>query len=380
MKIVSKLPDVGTTIFTVMSKLAADSGAINLSQGFPEFGVSQEIIALVHQTMRQGNNQYAPMTGITELRQKLAQKTRELYGASVNPDTDITVTSGATEALYAAITAIVHPGDEVILLEPAYDSYAPAVRLAGGVPVYVQLRYPDYRVDWNQVQDAITDKTRVIMLNSPHNPTGSILGSGDIAALKTVVDHTGIFIISDEVYEHIIFDGRVHESMLMYPELAARSFVISSFGKTFHATGWKLGYCVAPPELSAEFRRVHQFLVFSSHTPTQYAIAAYLDNKAAYLELGTFYQKKRDIFLEAIAGSRFKPLSCRGTYFQMLDYSEISQENDQDFARWLTVEKKVAAIPPSVFYSGRDDHRVLRFCFAKNEDTLLRAGEILKAV
>lgn len=380
MKITSKLPDVGTTIFTVMSKLAADHNAINLSQGFPEFGVSPDIINLVSKYMEKGFNQYAPMPGIAELRQKIAEKTRELYGRKIDPETDITVTSGGTEALFAAITAIVHAGDEVIILEPAYDSYDPAIRLSGGVPVPVPLAYPGYQVDWGRVKDAMTDRTRAIMLNSPHNPTGSILGKTDVAALTEIVADTGVFIISDEVYEHIIFDGIRHESMLRYPELAERSFVISSFGKTYHATGWKMGYCVAPADLSAEFRRIHQFLTFASHTPSQFAYAEYLENRAAYLDLGNFYQRKRDVFLEAIAGSRFKPLPCHGTYFQMLDYSEISQDRDTDFADWLTIEKKVAAIPPSVFYSGREDNKVLRFCFAKNEDTLIKAGEILKAV
>jgi len=376
----SKLPDVGTTIFAVMSKLAAESKAINLSQGFPEFDASADLIALVNKYMRQNCNQYAPTQGVAEVRQKLSQKTLELYGAAVDPETEITVTSGATEALFAAITAVVQAGDEVIVVEPAYDSYEPAIRLSGGVPVQVELRYPKYRVDWDQMQDAITDKTRLIILNSPHNPTGTIFNADDIAALKQIVDGTQIFILSDEVYEHIIFDGHRHESMLYHPELAERSFVISSFGKTYHTTGWKMGYCVAPAELSTEFRRVHQLLTFSSHTPTQFAMAEYLDNRSAYLDLSAFYQKKRDVFLEAIAGSRFKPLPCEGTYFQMLDYSEISTDGDMAFAHWLTVEKQVAAIPPSVFYHGRDDHKVLRFCFAKNEDTLRRAGEILKAV
>jgi len=380
LRIHSKLPDVGTTIFTVMSKLAAEHQALNLSQGFPEFDASSDLIALVNKYMKQGCNQYAPMQGVAELRQKLSQKTLELYGAVVDPETEITVTSGATEALYAAITAVVHPGDEVILVEPAYDSYEPAIRLSGGIPVHVQLHYPDYRVDWDQVQDAITPKTRLIILNSPHNPTGTIFGEDDITALIQIVADTDILIISDEVYEHIVFDGRIHESMLRYPELAERSFVISSFGKTYHATGWKIGYCMAPGELSTEFRRIHQFLTFTSHTPTQYALAEYLQNRSAYLDLAAFYRNKRDVFLEAIAGSRFRPLPCEGTYFQMLDYSEISEKKDADFANWLTVEKGVAAIPPSVFYHGRDDHKVLRFCFAKNEDTLCKAGEILKAV
>ena len=376
----SKLPDVGTTIFTVMSKLAAEHQAINLSQGFPEFDASADLIALVNKYMTQGCNQYAPMQGVTELRQKVSQKTLELYGVVVDPETEITVTSGATEALYAAITAVVQAGDEVILVEPAYDSYDPAIRLSGGIPVHVQLRYPEYRVDWDQVQDAITPKTRLIILNSPHNPSGTVFNGEDMAALKKIVSGTNLLILSDEVYEHIIFDGRRHESMLLYPELAERSFVISSFGKTYHTTGWKIGYCVAPENLSTEFRRIHQFLTFASHTPTQYAIAEFLDNKPAYLDLSAFYQQKRDVFLEAVAGSRFKTLPCEGTYFQMLDYSEISQESDAGFANWLTIEKGVAAIPPSVFYHGRDDHKVLRFCFAKNEETLRKAGEILKTV
>jgi len=290
------------------------------------------------------------------------------------------VTSGATEALYAAVTAVVHAGDEVVILEPAYDSYEPAIRLSGGIPVPVPLRFPGYGIDWDRVRDAMGPKTRALMLNSPHNPTGAVLGADDISALRQILSETGAMIISDEVYEHIIFDGRQHESMLRYPELAARSFVISSFGKTYHATGWKIGYCIAPPELSAEFRRIHQFLTFASHTPTQYAYAEYLDNPAGYLDLGGFYQRKRDIFLEAIAGSRFRPMPCYGTYFQMLDYSGISQEADTAFANRLTVERKVASIPPSVFYRNRDDHKVLRFCFAKNDETLIRAGEILKTV
>ncbi len=380
LKINSKLPDVGTTIFTVMSKLAAEHQAINLSQGFPDFNASADLIALVNKYMKQGCNQYAPMQGVAELRQNLSQKTLELYGAGVDPETEITVTSGATEALYAAITAVVQAGDEVIVVEPAYDSYEPAIRLSGGVPVHVQLRYPDYRVDWDQVRDGISEKTRMIILNSPHNPTGTIFGEDDIAALIQIVANTDILILSDEVYEHIVFDGRIHESMLRYPELAERSFVISSFGKTYHATGWKIGYCVAPQELSTEFRKIHQFLTFTSHTPTQYALAEYLQNRSDYLDLGAFYRNKRDVFLEAIAGSRFRPLPCEGTYFQMLDYSEISEKKDADFANWLTVEKGVAAIPPSVFYHGRDDHKVLRFCFAKNEDTLRKAGEILKSI
>jgi len=380
MKIVPKLRDFDLTIFSVMSKLAADSEAINLSQGFPEFEASAELINLVIKHLRLHHNQYAPMQGVAELRYKLADKTAELYGAKVNPETEITITSGATEAIYAAITAVVHPGDEVLLLEPAYDSYEPVLRLSGGLPVYVPLIFPNYSIDWNRVEAALTDQTRLIVLNFPHNPTGTILSPADITALTALTRNTPIVIISDEVYEHIVFDGRRHESLLRYPELAARSLVISSFGKTYHTTGWKIGYCIAPAELTTQFRKIHQFLTYASHTPTQYAYAEYMDHKAAYLELPAFYQTKRDLFLQAISGSRFRPLPCPGTYFQMLDFSAISREVDVDFARRLTVEKGVTAIPPSVFYHHRDDHKVLRFCFAKNDDTLLKAGEILKRV
>ncbi len=380
MKITSKLPNVGVTIFTVMSKLAADHGALNLSQGFPEFDAHPELINLVSKYMKLGKNQYAPMSGIPELRKKIAEKSLELYDAVVDPGTEITVTSGATEALYAAITAIVRPSDEVIIFEPAYDSYEPAIRLSGGIPVYMQLKYPDYTIDWDQVRGAITNKTRALILNSPHNPTGTILDNNDITALCEIVNDTGILIISDEVYEHIVFDGQCHNSMLRFPELAERSFVISSFGKTYHTTGWKTGYCIAPKDLSMEFQRVHQYLTFASYTPVQYAYAEYLEKKEAYLNLPGFYQKKRDLFLAAIKGSGFKALPCKGTYFVMLDYSELSSEADLDFSRWLTTKFGIASIPPSVFYHGKDDHKVLRFCFAKNNDTLEKAGQILKKV
>ena len=376
-KLTSKLPNIGVTIFTVMSKLASDAGAINLSQGFPDFDVSAELRSLVAKYMALGHNQYAPMQGVPALRQRIAEKTKELYGALYDPDTEITVTSGATEALFSAIACVVRTGDEVILFEPAYDAYAPDVELAGGVPVYVQLKYPDYHIDWNEVKDKITPKTRMLILNSPHNPTGAILGREDMRALIDIVDDTDILIVSDEVYEHIVFDGQRHESMIRYPELAARSFVISSFGKTYHTTGWKLGYCLAPKELTLEFQRVHQFITFASHTPTQYAYAEFMEQKEKYLTLPDFYQKKRDMFLSLIQSSRFRPLPCKGTYFQMLSYDAISNEKDVDFARRLTVEHKVAAIPPSVFYIGGDDHKVLRFCFAKKEETLMAAAEKL---
>lgn len=373
----SKLPNIGVTIFTVMTKLSNDSGAINLSQGFPDFDVSAELRELVAKYMAAGHNQYAPMQGIPALRQRIHEKTKELYGASYDPDTEITVTAGATEALFAAITCAVNPGDEVILFEPAYDSYTPAVLLAGGLPVYVQMKYPDYHIDWNEVKDAITKKTKLLILNSPHNPTGAILSTEDMKALIDIVAGTNILIVSDEVYEHIVFDGHRHESMTRYPELAERSFVISSFGKTYHTTGWKLGYCLAPKNLSVEFQRVHQFVTFACHTPTQYAYAEFMERKEKYLSLGAFYQEKRDLFLMLIKDSRFKPLPCRGTYFQMLSYKDISDEKDVDFARRITTEHKVASIPPSVFYVGGEDHKALRFCFAKKDETLINAAEKL---
>jgi methionine transaminase len=377
MQISSKLPNVGVTIFTVMSKLANDAGAINLSQGFPDFDVSAELRELVTKYMALGHNQYAPMQGVPSLRQRIAEKTKELYGAGYDPDTEITVTSGATEAIFSAIACAVNTGDEVIMFEPAYDAYAPDVLLAGGVPVYVRLKYPDYHVDWNEVKDAITPKTKLLILNSPHNPTGAILGPEDMKALIDIVANTNILIVSDEVYEHIVFDGHRHESMTRYPELAARSFVISSFGKTYHTTGWKLGYCLAPKQLTVEFQRVHQFVTFASHTPTQFAYAEFMERKEKYLTLPDFYQEKRDKFLSLIKDSRFKPLPCLGTYFQMLSYEVITDEKDVDFARRLTIEYKVASIPPSVFYINGDDHKVLRFCFAKKDETLISAAEKL---
>jgi methionine aminotransferase len=373
----SKLPYVGVTIFTVMSKLANDTGAINLSQGFPDFDVDPELRDLVLKYMALGHNQYAPMQGVPALRQHISEKTKEIYGASYDPDTEITITSGATEAIFSAITSVVNRGDEVVLFEPAYDAYAPAVLLAGGIPVYVALKYPDYHVDWNEVKDAITKKTRLLILNSPHNPTGTILGEQDMTALTDVIADSDILIISDEVYEHIVFDGNRHESMTRYPKLAQRSFVISSFGKTYHATGWKLGYCLAPKQLSVEFQKIHQFVTFASNTPIQLAYAEFMKKKEKYLTLSSFYQERRDLFLSLIKDSRFRPLPCRGTYFQMLSYEAITDEKDIDFARRLTTEHKVAAIPPSVFYAGGDDHKALRFCFAKKDETLIKAAEKL---
>ncbi len=378
MLLTSKLPDVGVTIFTVMSKLAVDHQAINLSQGFPDFDAHPDLIDLVAGYMRDGMNQYAPMQGAAALRQRIAEKAKTLFGSDVDPNTQITVTAGATEALYAAITAVVSTGDEVIIVEPAYDAYAPITRLNGGVPVFVPLSFPEYRMDWDRLQDALNERTRLIILNSPHNPTGSVLKPEDMAALQAIVsERNQLYILSDEVYEHITFDNQPHQSMLRYPELAQRSFVVSSFGKTYHTTGWKIGYCVAPPELTVEFQKIHQFLTFTANTPIQLAYADFMDRQELYLELSDFYQKKRDLFLEVTAASRFKPLPCAGTYFQMMDYSAITDEADTAFARRLTIEHGVAAIPPSVFYHNGKDHKVLRFCFAKQDQTLIQAAEKL---
>ena len=377
MKIPSKLPDVGVTIFTIMSKLASDYNAINLSQGFPDFDVHPDLLALVDNYMRSGYNQYAPMQGVQTLRQRIAEKVLELYHADYDPESEITVTSGATEALFAAISAVVRQGDEVIILEPAFDSYVPVIKLNGGIPVYVEYKFPDYRIDWNDVRNVLTSKTRLIILNSPHNPTGTVFTDSDMSELKHILQDTDVLILSDEVYEHIIFDGVRHESVALHPELFERSFVISSFGKTYHTTGWKIGYCLAPAPLSKEFQRVHQFLTFASNTPIQYAYAQFMKNKEVYLSLSAFYQEKRDKFLSLIGDSRFKALPCRGTYFQMMDYSAISDESDVEFSKRMTIEHGVASIPPSVFYHHQVDHKVLRFCFAKKDETLEKAAERL---
>jgi len=377
MPLISKLPDVGITIFSVMSKMAADHQAINLSQGFPDFAAPAELIERVSHYMRLGFNQYAPMQGVPLLRQRIAEKVEALYGAKIDPESDITVTSGATEALYAAISAVVGTGDEVIVVEPAYDSYVPAIQLNGGIPVFIPMRFPGYRMDWDRLRDALTDRTRLIILNSPHNPTGMVLDAADLAVLGEITTDRDLFILSDEVYEHILFDGRAHQSMLRYPDLARKSFVISSFGKTYHTTGWKIGYCVAPASLSLEFRKIHQFLTFTSNTPIQLAYADFMQHTEHYSKLAQFYQRKRDLFLDLMKGSRFKPLPCAGTYFQMMDCAAITDEPDEAFARRLTTQYGVAAIPPSVFYHDRRDHRVLRFCFAKQDQTLTQAAERL---
>ncbi|RYC71279.1 methionine aminotransferase [Spirosoma sordidisoli] len=373
----SKLPRVGTTIFTVMSKLAADLGALNLSQGFPSFPADPALLELVTKAMRNNHNQYAPMAGMPVLREAIAQKTAEVYGTIYDPDSEITITSGATEALYAAVTAVVQAGDEVIVFEPAYDSYVPAIELAGGVPVFVSLTPPDYAIDWAEVATKVTDRTRLIMVNTPHNPTGRVWTADDLNQLANLVQERDLFLISDEVYEHITFDQRPHRSLMQHPVLQERTFVVGSFGKTFHVTGWKVGYCLAPRELTVEFRKVHQFLTFSVSTPMQVALAGYLSEPDRYLSLAGFYEQKRDLFLQALAGSRFAFTPTEGTFFQNVSYAAITDEPDYDLAVRLTKEIGVASIPVSVFYDQRNDYHILRFCFAKDDETLRRAGEKL---
>src|SRR6476660_5217298 len=376
----SKLPDTGVTIFTTMSRLALEHGAINLSQGFPDFNCAPELIDAVARYMREGNNQYAPMPGTIPLREALAMRIERLYGHRYDPVTEITVTSGATEALYAALTALVHPGDDVLLFQPAYDSYVPAIQLSGGTPVFVTLRPPDYRIDWDAARRALTPRTRAIVLNSPHNPTGMILTSDDMRELSHLLDQTDAIVVSDEAYEHIIFDGARHESMSRYPAIAERAIVIGSFAKTFHTTGWKIGWAVAPKALSAEVQSIHQWVTFAVNGAIQLAYAEFLANDPECRGVSTFYQRKRDLFLSLIKESRFRPLPCRGTFFQMADYSAITSEPDVDVAMWLLKEHGVASIPPSSFLYGVDSGPILRFCFAKRDETLERAAERLRKV
>jgi methionine aminotransferase len=373
----TKLPRVGTTIFTVMSKLATEHKAINLSQGFPDFDCPSELVTAVNKAMKAGNNQYAPMPGVMKLREMIAEKTEDLYGIKYNPETEITITSGATQAIYTAISATIREGDEVIIFEPAYDCYEPAIELNGGKTIYLHLKAPHYNIDWNEVKKVVNHRTRMIIINSPHNPTGAVLKPDDMKQLEKLTKNTDIIILADEVYEHIIFDGHVHESMAKYPDLANRSFIISSFGKTFHTTGWKVGYCVAPKELTTEFRKVHQFLVFATNTPMQFGIAEFLKNKSHYNELGSFYQAKRDLFNKMLKGSRFSLTPSPGTYFQLLSYDKITTEKDSDYAIRLIKENGVAAIPISVFYHKPVYDNMLRFCFAKKDETIEKAAEIL---
>lgn len=360
-----------------MSKLAAETGAINLSQGFPGFDCSPELVALVEKYLKTGFNQYAPMTGIPALREALAHKTEELYGVLYHPETEVTVTSGATEALFAAITAVIRPGDEVIVFEPAYDSYIPAIELNGGVPVLVTLTPPSYAIDWADVRGKLTDKTRLIIVNTPHNPTGRVWTDDDLAQLAALVKDRNIWIVSDEVYEHIRFDGRPHRSLATHPVLQERTFVCGSFGKVFHITGWKIGYCLAPKELTTEFRKIHQYLTFSTVTPIQHALADYLQNPVHYETLPDFYERKRNLFLDSIRNSRFQFQPTEGSFFQTVSYQAITDEPDYDLAIRLTHEIGVASIPVSVFYRQKNDYKILRFCFAKDDETLLRAGERL---
>ena len=376
----SKLPDVGVSIFAVMTRLANEHGAINLSQGFPDFDCEPALVDAVTAAMRAGHNQYAPMPGVLALREAIAAKVSVCYGATCDPQTEIQIVSGATAGLYAALTAFVRPGDEVLLFEPCYDSYVPVIRLSGGTPVFVSLRYPDYRVDWDEVKRAISPRTKVVLVNTPHNPTGRMWTADDMKQLAALVEGTDIVLIGDEVYEHVIFDGRRHESLLRHPELRQRACVISSFGKTFHTTGWKVGYCVAPPPILAEVQRVHQFMTFTVHTPSQFAFAEFVARDPTARDLAAFYQQKRDLFLRLIDGSRFRPLDCDGTYFQLLDYSAISQDADREMAMRLITEHGVAAIPCSAFLYKDGGGPVLRFCFAKKEATLRAAAERLQKV
>ncbi|MGZ3751478.1 MAG: methionine aminotransferase [Mucilaginibacter sp.] len=375
--IISKLPQAGTTIFTVMSALANELGAINLSQGFPDYDTSPELIELVNQAMKNGHNQYAPMAGLMSLREEISRKTEKLYGAVYNPDTEITITAGGTQAIYTAITAAIHPNDEVIIFEPAFDCYAPAIKLVGGIVKSLELEPPDYRIRWDMVKRLINNRTKMIILNSPHNPTSTILHKEDIEELSAIVKNQDILILSDEVYEHLIYDGEIHHSMARYPELQQRSFIVASFGKPFHATGWKVGYCMAPTALMQEFRKVHQFLVFCVNAPMQVAIAEYLKNEDNYLGLPAFFQQKRDYFREGLKNSRFEILPCSGSYFQSVRYSQITDEKDADFSIRLAKEIGVASIPVSAFYHKGTDHHVLRFCFAKRQETLDKAVDRL---
>ncbi|AKD02585.1 pyridoxal phosphate-dependent aminotransferase [Pontibacter korlensis] len=376
----SKLPDVGTTIFTVMSTLANEHKAINLSQGFPDFNCPEPLMNLVTKYMHEGFNQYAPMAGLPQLRQKISLKTEKVYGYRPDPDTEVTVTSGATEALNAAISAVVKPGDEVMVLEPCYDSYVPVIRLCGGSPVFVPLSLPDFSVDWDQVKNRLSSRTRLIIINTPHNPTGAVMSRQDMNTLANLLNGTDILVLSDEVYEHMVFDGQEHFSVLQHPQLRERSFVVSSFGKTYHTTGWKVGYAVAPPQLSKELRKMHQFITFSTATPFQLAIADFMEEEAHYLELPNFYQAKRDFFLQQLQQTRFEFMPSAGTYFQLVKYNGITDEHDLDFAKRLTTETGVAAIPISAFYHDKTDNKYLRFCFAKSEETLRAAGEMLAKV
>lgn len=378
MPIDSKLPQVGTTIFTIMSKMASDYQAINLSQGYPGFNCDPILIELVYKYLKEGKNQYAPMSGVPILREKLAEKTNKVYGVDYDSETEITIVSGATDAIYSAVTALVKPGDEVILLEPAYDCYAPAIELCGGIPVYVPLNLPDFSVNWELVENSISEKTRLIMVNTPHNPSGYMWTKGDLDRLAKLIIDKDIYVVSDEVYEHITFDGRRHLSLMTHPVLKERTFVCGSFGKTFHVTGWKIGYCLAPEEMTIEFRKVHQFVTFSTATPLQYALAEYLEVESRYLGLPEFYQKKRDLFCEGLKETDLLFTPAQGSFFQQVSYGHLSRESDFDLAVRWTKEIGVGSIPISVFFKEKNDNKILRFCFAKSDEELEKAIEIIK--
>ncbi len=373
----SKLPSVGTTIFSTMSKLAQEHKAINLSQGFPDFSCSDKLVELVNQYMKSGFNQYAPMPGVMPLREQVSTMVEELYGTSYHPESEITITAGATQAIYTTISAFIKEGDEVIVFEPAYDCYTPAIEMNGGKAVYAQLTQPNFTIDWNVVKKLINHRTKMIIINTPHNPSGTVLSGNDMKELEKLTTNTDIFILSDEVYEHMCFTAEPHQSVARYKNLAERSILVSSFGKTVHTTGWKIGYVCAPSNLMTEFRKVHQFLVFAVNHPMQLAIADFLKEKDNYLEIKNFYKQKRDYFIHLIKGSKFSYEQSTGTYFQLLKYNAVSNEKDVDFAIRLTTEHKLAAIPLSVFYHEHTDNKLLRFCFAKKDETLEKAAEIL---
>lgn len=376
----SKLPNVGTTIFTIMSRMANEHNAINLSQGFPDFNCPEELTDLVDYYLKKGFNQYAPMQGVPSLRYKISEKIKKLYGRKYNPETEINITAGATQAIFTVASTVINPGDEVILFEPAYDSYEPCVRINGGIPVFVPLNQDDFSIDWEKVRKAITDKTRLIFLNSPHNPTGSVINQADLENLEDILKDKNIFILSDEVYEHIVFDEKRHYSIACAKELSKKAFVISSFGKTYHTTGWKIGYCAAPGYLMKEFRKIHQFMVFAVNTPIQYAYAEYMDNENHYLNLNNFYENKRNIFLSYLKDSRWKIKPASGTYFQLLDYSNITKMNDMEFTEELTIKAGVATIPLSPFYSNKKSDSLIRVCFAKKDEVLKEAANILSKI
>lgn len=380
MNVTSKLPTIGTTIFTVMSALATEYNAVNLGQGFPDYEMNEELIDLVTQAMKKGFNQYVPMQGYMPLREALAEKNKYLYQAAIDPDKQITITPGGTYAIYTALTTVLQPGDEVIIFEPAYDSYIPNVEVNGAIPVLIDLKFPEYKIDWDEVRVKISPRTKMIMLNSPHNPTGAVLSEDDMNELRSVVRGTNIFICSDEVYEHLIFDNISHQSILRYPDLLERSFVCFSFGKVYHCTGWKLGYCISSPELMQEFRKVHQFNCFSCHTPSQVALSKFLYDKDSYLCLSSFMQRKRDLFVELMKNTKFNLLNSHGSYFICASYDRISYENDKDFSIRITKEYGVTTIPVSVFYRSGTDHKVIRFCFAKKNETLEAAVERLAKI